>query len=66
MGTNYIIDDNDIFDLYTLNAIDILRKIRNPIPFCRYCAYNDGVEYIPWGNQPHKAKVSDWIIKRSN
>lgn len=55
---NLEVTENDYIDIYSVNNFkEILRKIKKPIPFCRYCNLEEK-EYITW--QKSRKEISEW------
>jgi len=50
--------EEDYVDIFKVNTIDeILKKLANPIPYCRYCTLN--FTYSEW--EPSKKMMDEWV-----
>jgi hypothetical protein len=53
--------DADSIDIYKAKDIDeILDFLRRPIPFCKYCDWDNIVLYTPW--HISKKDISEWTV----
>ncbi|MDR1148172.1 MAG: hypothetical protein LBK66_06020 [Spirochaetaceae bacterium] len=53
--------DADSIDIYKAKDIDeIFDFLRRPIPFCRYCDWQNIVLYTPWHTS--KKDISEWTV----
>ena len=56
---NLELSEDDYVDIYKANSFDeIIQKISNPIPFCKYCKPAQW-EYTKWEHS--KKEISEWI-----
>ena len=54
------ITEDDSIDIYDdVNADDILRKLTEPLPACRYCDIIDHPRFIKWGIS--NRDISEWV-----
>lgn len=54
------VTEEDSIDIYKENDADaILKRLAEPIDFCRYCMVKDKVEHIKWGVS--KKNLDEWI-----
>jgi MoaA/NifB/PqqE/SkfB family radical SAM enzyme len=58
-GKNIQVSEKDFIDIYKANTIDeILDFLRKPIPFCRYCDWQNIETRLPW--RISKKEISEW------
>ena len=59
-GTDLQVKNSDYIDIYKINsAKPILKYLRNPIPFCRYCDVKSNEDGIIW--RQSKKDISEWV-----
>jgi MoaA/NifB/PqqE/SkfB family radical SAM enzyme len=57
---NFVVSEKDYVDIYQVKNIKTLVKfLRNPIPFCRYCNKNASERNIIW--HISKREISEWM-----
>lgn len=57
---NILITEEDYIDIYkNVNAEEILQKLSEPIPACRYCTTSHYVRTVKWSRS--KGEISEWM-----
>lgn len=56
---NLVVTESDYVDIYKAqSAEEILTKLSNPIPFCRYCNIDNYIESFEWGRSAKN--INEW------